>query len=285
MRKFVSNIIFRIIIIIDNSLKAIFNKSVKELVYELIRESSYTYIRFDSEKLIFFTPSFISHWRAKTFYSKEKETIKWIDDFIINKDDIFWDIGANVGNYSIYAAKKHSSLSVIAFEPSFLNLNLLSRNININNLEDVVSIIQLPLSHKKTHFQFFNETSVSEGSAINSFVNTKENLNSNVRTRTQILGTSGDELVMNRTLKCPKYIKIDVDNLENEILIGIEKVVLKNNCLKSILIELNEFDNETFNRCVKILNDNEFNIRDKSRSYEPEDDKLLGTYNFIFDRQ
>ena len=90
---------------------------------------------------------------------------------------------------------------------------------------------------------------------------------------------------MNRTLKCPKYIKIDVDNLENEILIGIEKVVLKNNCLKSILIELNEFDNETFNRCVKILNDNEFNIRDKSRSYEPEDDKLLGTYNFIFDRQ
>ena len=284
MRKFVSNIIFRTIIIIDTSFKAVFNKSIKELVYELIRESSYTDIRFNSEKLIFFTPSFISHWRARTFYSKERETIKWIDDFIIEKNDIFWDIGANVGNYSIYAAKRHTSLSVVSFEPSFLNLNLLSRNININKLENVISIIQLPLSNKETHLQFFNETSVTEGSAINYFSNMGENLTNKVQTKTQILGTSGDELVVNKLLECPKYIKIDVDNLENEILEGIEKVVLKNNSLKSILIELNEFDKKIFSKCVKILNDNGFSIREKSRSYEPQDKKLFGTYNFIFDR-
>jgi len=49
-------------------------------------------------------PNTLCEWRAKTFSSKEPETLSWIDSFV--KDSIFWDIGANIGLYSIYSNKK-----------------------------------------------------------------------------------------------------------------------------------------------------------------------------------
>ena len=58
----------------------------------------------------------IPFFRAITAVSKEPDTIAWIDDFFAD-GDIFFDVGANVGVFSLYAAKKKHS-SVIAFEPS-----------------------------------------------------------------------------------------------------------------------------------------------------------------------
>ena len=41
-------------------------------------------------------------WRAKSLYQKEPITIKWIRKF--KKDEVFFDVGANVGMYTIFAA-------------------------------------------------------------------------------------------------------------------------------------------------------------------------------------
>jgi hypothetical protein len=49
-------------------------------------------------------PNALNHYRVKTFSSKEPETLEWIDRFL--PESIFWDIDANVGLYSIFAAKK-----------------------------------------------------------------------------------------------------------------------------------------------------------------------------------
>ena len=76
--------------------------------------------------------------RANTFSSKEPETLEWIDS--MQKKSILWDVGANVGTYSCYAAKK-MELQVFAFEPSVFNLSLLAQNIYMNNL--VTGIIKL----------------------------------------------------------------------------------------------------------------------------------------------
>ena len=76
----------------------------------------------------------------ETFFTKEPETLKWIDSFNDNKKIIFWDIGANIGLYSIYAALKHSDIEIISFEPSTSNLRILSRNISINKLEEKMKI-------------------------------------------------------------------------------------------------------------------------------------------------
>lgn len=41
-------------------------------------------------------------YRGKNFYTKEPETVAWINSF--NKKNTFFDIGANIGIYSLYAA-------------------------------------------------------------------------------------------------------------------------------------------------------------------------------------
>ena len=60
-------------------------------------------------------------FRAKTLYTKEPITIKWIRSF--EKNSIFFDIGANIGVYSIFSAIINSSL-VYSFEPESNNFNL-----------------------------------------------------------------------------------------------------------------------------------------------------------------
>ena len=58
----------------------------------------------DDNKLSFFSPDDLVVWRAKTVLTKESETIQWIDNF--NKNETMWDIGSNIGVFSLYAASK-----------------------------------------------------------------------------------------------------------------------------------------------------------------------------------
>ena len=74
----------------------------------------------------FATPNPITKWRVQTFSNKEPDTLTWIDD--MEKNSCLWDIGANIGLYSIYAAKTRKS-NVYAIEPSVFNLEILIRNI------------------------------------------------------------------------------------------------------------------------------------------------------------
>ena len=59
-----------------------------------------------------FIPNRLNHFRAETFLTKEPETIDWIENFSEGK--IFWDVGANIGLYSCFAAKESNS-KVYAF--------------------------------------------------------------------------------------------------------------------------------------------------------------------------
>ena len=62
---------------------------------------------------------YVTRFRAKTFESKEPETLKWIESF--EPKDTFLDIGANIGIYSFAAKLNHK---VISIEPDALNYAL-----------------------------------------------------------------------------------------------------------------------------------------------------------------
>src|SRR5215212_5841050 len=49
----------------------------------------------------FFAPTPLLRMRAQTLLSKEPETIEWLNGLDI--DDVLWDIGANVGTFTLYA--------------------------------------------------------------------------------------------------------------------------------------------------------------------------------------
>ena len=89
----------------------------------MIENKSYTEKEISNKKIFFFTPNSITKWRLDTLFSKEPETINWIDSFDDRENFIFLlDIGANIGLYSIYAASKFKNISVVSFEPSTSNV-------------------------------------------------------------------------------------------------------------------------------------------------------------------
>jgi len=69
--------------------------------------------------LYFSTPNMVNYFRADSFSTKEPETLEWIDSIPIGS--VVWDIGANIGLYSCYAANQRSC-TIFSFEPSVFNL-------------------------------------------------------------------------------------------------------------------------------------------------------------------
>ncbi len=65
-----------------------------------------------------YTSNELEEYRADSFYTKEPETVAWIDSF--NDNEIFFDIGANIGIYSLYASITHSC-KTFCFEPYHKN--------------------------------------------------------------------------------------------------------------------------------------------------------------------
>ena len=112
-------------------------------------------------KLKYYCMGWIPLWRSQTLFIKEPEMIEWIDK--MDENETLWDIGANVGLYSIYAGLK--GMKVFAFEPSALNTFLISKNIEINNLKDNVFLFPVAISDKN-EFGYLNMTSTELGGGI-----------------------------------------------------------------------------------------------------------------------
>jgi FkbM family methyltransferase len=153
--------------------------------------NKYQDISYGGTELKFYSPNRINKFRVQRFATKEPETLDWIDSF--EEKSVFWDIGANVGIFSIYAAKK-KACNVVAFEPSVFNLEALARNIFINDLVDIVSIFPLPLFNH-AGAELLRMTSTEWGGAISSFGTDKGFDGNPVKTVFQysIFGTRLDE--------------------------------------------------------------------------------------------
>jgi FkbM family methyltransferase len=92
----------------------------------------------------------LSAWRSKTFYSKEPETLKWLEFFAVTNHnyEILIDVGANIGIYTLYWLH-FPNTRAIAIEPFGENVRLLSKNIRMNNFMTRVDVISKPLSSQK----------------------------------------------------------------------------------------------------------------------------------------
>ena len=95
--------IYRVLALFDKIIIKFTKNSFLTVLKEFIEEDSYTAINILAKKITFFTPTKITKWRVDTFFSKEPETLEWIDSFKNTNKIIFWDIGSNIGLYSIYA--------------------------------------------------------------------------------------------------------------------------------------------------------------------------------------
>ena len=287
MTRKISYIIYKLLKIIDNILRFFTNRSFLIYFKDFIENNAYKKINILNTKTSFFIPNRLVEWRVDTFFTKEPETLEWIDGFEKKDNLIFWDIGANIGLYSIYNVIKNKNSVSISFEPSSSNLRVLTRNVSINKLENNIKVFPLPLTNKDNQFQIMNESDFIEGGSLNSF-GEKFNFEGKIfenKMNYQILGTSINYLIENNTLEIPDYIKIDVDGIEHFILEGASKY-LENKKIKSLSIEINENFKEQYIKVMEIMKKSNFKVLHKKHNKDliPAESKYSKIFNYIFIR-
>ena len=240
-------------------------------------------IEHGNTKFWLYTPNQICNFRHSTFSIKEPEMLEWIDEY---GGGVFYDIGANIGIYSLYYAKMKEG-SVLSFEPSVFNLRQLAKNISINKMSKRITIVANPLAVTTGIASFING-SADEGGALSAFGveygHDGKPINSDIKY--SILGFSLDDLIEKNILtEMPSLIKIDVDGIEHLILKGASKI-LKSKTLKSIFIEVNDDFIEQSNQVKTILESAGFKLKEKRHSEMIEGSVLFGrTHNQIWLKQ
>ena len=282
----ISFVLYKIIYYFDLLFYKVTNRSILVWFKEFIQNDSYASISILNKEISFFIPNELTTYRVNTFFTKEPETLEWIDNFNKDQEIVFWDIGSNIGLYSIYSALKYKNIKIYSFEPSSSNLRILSRNISINNLQDKIFINQFPLTDKDHGHQLMMESNFREGGALHSF---GKNLNfegkkMDINNNYVIYGFSINYLIKNLNYKVPNYLKIDVDGQEHFILKSADEI-LKNQNLKSILVEINENYIEQLKDIEMIMSKFNFKIIKKLQSKHVNLSKpFKNSYNYIFSR-
>jgi FkbM family methyltransferase len=214
----------------------------------------------------------IELWRARTYLTKEPETINWIDGF--KKKEVFFDVGANIGLYSIYASKK--KCKVYSFEPSSNNFSSLVKNILLNDL--TIHPFGFAISNTE-RITSINLVSTIEGDSQHDLSKKNNFYSRNFIFQQGIFETTLDNLIYKYKLSMPNHIKIDVDGNERKILLGAKKL-LKSKKLKSMMIEINYKNKNEINTIFKLLNINNFRLKYKSKRIYS--NKFIEARNFYF---
>ncbi len=139
--------------------------------------------------------------------------------------DLFGDIGANVGAFSIIASV-NAGANTISVEPIPDTYKKMVRNVKINNAEDKIKTLQVGVGDKNTTLRFTENLDTINGVALNqdNDVNTVE---------VQVLRL--DDIFKEQK---PVLLKIDVEGYEWQVLQG-SKDILNDDTLKAVIIEIN----------------------------------------------
>jgi len=202
-----------------------------------------------TEKEIIIDVKTVSQLSRLKSCKKEPSTIKWLLRDI-RQDDVFFDIGANIGAYSLVAATAtKDDFTVYSFEPSPETFASLCKNVLINKLGEKIYPLQIALGLNTEVSKFFLSSNLSGaaehalGAPIDMFGNSFEPVD--IQT---VISFTMDEVIKIFKLKSPTHIKIDVDGFELNVLQGAISV-LSSTKLRHILIEVHEDSVE----CLSIL--------------------------------
>lgn len=230
-------------------LKDIIKRRLIHLTYRIAKHdinNSQILTELNGIQIVFNNSSYREYLRAVQYSeeSKEPEMFEWVDHFF-KESDVFYDVGANTGGYSLYAAKKVTNLKVLCFEPSVQNILALNKNIVLNHLSENVKAFCIGLSDqdKISCFNMFDSNALFEAGFAANSLNSDSNRNGEQKSKISIgaISLCMDSMVFSFGFPFPNHIKIDVDGHENFVMGGAEKV-LRDNRLQSIMIEL-EFAN------------------------------------------
>jgi FkbM family methyltransferase len=145
----------------------------------------------------------------------------------LREDDLFVDIGSNIGSYTVLASGVCKASSV-SLEPVPQTFKYLQNNIVLNNISNRVNLLNAAAGAARGKLKF-----TSGLDTVNHVISSDEN--DTIETIEADVFTADDILADN---KKNILIKIDAEGFETEVLKGMTST-LKNDLLKAIIIELN----------------------------------------------
>ncbi len=161
----------------------------------------------------------------------------------IQPGDVFYDIGANVGFYTLLAAlRTGESGHVHGFEPVERNLNYLRRHLTLNKVNNV-TIHEMAVARKTGELQFVSGANPAEGrlAPIGNF---------------SVQAIALDSFIAEQGLRQPDILKIDVEGAEFDVLCGAKQTLTQN----SPVIFLATHGPEIKHQCIRLLRDMEYAI-------------------------
>jgi len=205
------------------------------------------------------TTSEIPKFRAETFWTKEPETIHWINRNLSESTDIglLIDVGANIGIYSLYASTVNSSIAVISVEPVPDTYRELNANIELNKKTNQISTFMVALSYESGSGTLKNvDPRLGSSGAQIQIVTSGDDA------PTKVL--SGDRLLTDGWKKRDHdkkvMIKIDTDGNELDVLNGFIEA-FKDGSIVTVLVEThptNRNDIESFFRRLDFREDESY---------------------------
>lgn len=154
---------------------------------------------------------------------------------LIKQVDSFFDIGANIGYYSLLAARVKPEIKIVAFEPAIGPLHFLQKNVELNQFTNI-EIAPVALSDQNGEITFYEVESekylylkynlAGEGNAGSK--TTERNFVKNI-----VPTTTLDEYLAANKVKNIDLIKIDTEGTEHLILEYSKKVLTE---MKPIII-------------------------------------------------
>lgn len=174
-------------------------------------------------------------WRVKTLSTKEPATFAWLRE--LSERDTLFDIGANIGVYSIFAGLARGA-RVVAFEPEALNYAALNENIAANpGLDEKVVALCLAASNRNdiTRLNLSEQTVGGSGHSLTSevgyFLEPRP-----AAFKQGAMACRLAMLVVGGVLPQPTAIKIDVDGFEHEVVEGLGTVLYDT---RTLCVEVN----------------------------------------------
>lgn len=173
----------------------------------------------------FITEEWTEEKRVNNFAGEDKIISDVLDS--ISKNDIFYDIGANIGIYAMFAADKIGSGNVVAVEPHPINVQRLHSNAKLNSFNNITIL----------DYAFFDSDKIQSIREINEEAGEGKH---HIHTGSGTIDVNvdrGDKVISECNLESPTVMKIDVEGTEYRVLKGMKDSIFSEKC-RLIYIEL-----------------------------------------------
>ncbi|MDT8412163.1 MAG: FkbM family methyltransferase [Vicingaceae bacterium] len=207
--------------------------------WDLMKSSNQDYCFYQLEKCIkikLYSDSYLSYLILRGTF--ENDEIRFVKK-ILNEKFIFFDIGANVGLFSLIAARRVRV--VYSFEPTPKVYERLKENIKLNDFKNIFPH-NLALSNKQgvSSLHLNEDSSLDAWNKLSSSNDiNKSNITIDVKT------VRLDDFLREQSIKLSEdiFIKIDVEGWEKYVLEGAKNLLKEGNPIFLI-----EFNDDNFNQ-------------------------------------